>query len=150
MNKSFIKRLTVAAASLACVPMLAGDANDNLKPNSCKGATLCHNYPVIDSSRFHFDFGILAESAYITGTDYASNGNAAGNPIGEVHKPDFNLDVGITAGIGYNFLHDDWMADLRFNWLHSTSKTHTAGSPAGGAAVTILPVSYTHLRAHET
>ncbi len=119
---------TFAAISLA----YAGGQQEDMKPNACKGPTLCNTRPNVDSNDFFFDAGFLLEQARVTGTmfGYLLNNNAAQGASAESavgQRPSFNVDWGLTVAAGRHFQHDDWDLVFSFDWLSSTgnSKTNT-------------------------
>ena len=124
------KGLPVFVASLAVVSA-AFAGQDDMKPNACKGPSLCHTRPNVDSNNFMIDVGFLVEQARLTGTMYgytltgnAQQGDNAQSVVG--NRPKFGLDWGVTVGVGRHFEHDDWDVLVHFDWISSTGKNSTA------------------------
>ena len=126
MNLRLGKLIPMVFASLAFFQIQASD--DGMKPNGCKGTSLCHAYPEIDSNHFHFDIGFLVEQMRITGTDYAMDMDNTYNQLPHAAtsmlRPEFDLEWGITCGFGYHFTHDDWFLAANFDWLRSKGKSN--------------------------
>lgn len=124
------KGLPVLIASLAVTSAMFAGSGD-VKPNNCKGTTLCHTRPDIDSNDFMIDIGFLLEQARVTGTSYMytlGNGASAGadTQVTTGRRPSFNLDWGLTVAVGRHFEHDDWDLKLGFDWINSTGKDSTS------------------------
>jgi hypothetical protein len=129
------------ASLLATSSLFAGAQTDPcccVKPNGCKGVTLCHTQPDIDWNRFRVDVGFILEQARVTGSAYAytATGNtstgAGYNLLPQttvsIQVPKFDLDWGVTVGLGYDFEHDNWYIAGHFDWLQTTGTDNTANS----------------------
>lgn len=124
------KGLPVLIASLA-VTSAAFAGHGEVKPNNCKGPSLCHTRPDIESNELWIDIGFILEQARVTGTMYTytlGDGAAVGADAQSAHgrRPKFNLDWGVTVGAGRHFDHDDWDIKLGFDWISSNGKDHTS------------------------
>ena len=123
------KGLPVLIASLAVTSaMFAG--NGEVKPNNCKGPTLCHTRPDIDSNDLMIDVGFILEQARVTGTQYGytiGGGNTVGGQTQSTsgRRPSYDLDWGVTVGVGRHFDHDDWDLKIGFDWISSNGKDNT-------------------------
>jgi hypothetical protein len=119
-------------ASLAAMNIAFAGEQD-VKPNRCKGPTLCHHNPMNDGSGFFLDIGFLYEQARITGTEYAHTSPTAtpwDPPLvgGDILRPSFGLEWGLILGAGYLFEHDNWVGTLNFNYLNTTANDCNACS----------------------
>lgn len=122
--------LPVLIASFAAMSAMSADSGD-MKPNGCKGPTLCHTRPDIDSNDFLINIGFILEQARLTGTMYGYTLNDNATPSSNAQsasgrRPSFNLDWGVTVGVGRHFAHDDWDLTVDFDWLSSTGKDSTS------------------------
>ena len=120
------KAVPALLASLAAMSMsFAGD--QDVKPNKCKGPSLCHHNPMNDGNGFFLDIGFLYEQARISGTEYAHTvpTNTPWTPPlvgGNVVRPNFKLDWGLILGAGYNFEHDNWVGTVNFNYMNPSAR----------------------------
>ena len=128
--------MVIAAGSLSA---------ESVHPNGCKGPDLCTSNPVIDSCGWSFNVGLIAEQMRITNTDVAfytgtSGEGTAASPSTQrfIKSTQFDLDVGLRIGVGYEFNHDDWRAAAEFEWLHSKG-TFNDKVDSGNFRVTHIP-----------
>jgi len=144
---------TLATTVAMSVGLFAAPAANGMemKPNGCKGPSLCHTRPDIDSRDLFIDIGFILEQVRMTGTEYgyALNGlplsdltDATTTPINTYPqaakglRPNFKLDWGVTVGLGRHFEHDDWDVNVQFDWLSSTGKK----SYDANFSTTLIPV----------
>lgn len=93
----------------------------DIKPNTSKGVSLCHNNPLIEDENLSLKFGFLYQKPFVTGTGYAHTNNTTTTwtppQNGSTLSPQFDLQWGVVFGAGYYFQHDHWVAKLNFNYL---------------------------------
>ncbi len=124
------KGFPVLIASIA-VSAAAFAGTGEMKTNGCKGPSMCHTRPDVDSNDFMIDVGFLLEQARVTGNMYAytlDGGVAAGANTQATNgrRPQFNLDWGLTVAVGRHFEHDDWDLKIHFDWIQTTGKDSTS------------------------
>jgi len=134
MNIKFKFGLPVVLATIALSSAVSAEHGDyDMKPNGCKGVTLCTAYPeCIECHNLHFDIGFLLEEMRVTNTTfgYKTEGQPVLQPSGlaecvqcvEMLRPSFDLDWGLTVSAGYYFDHDEWFLDFNFDWLNGKGK----------------------------
>ncbi len=80
---------------------------------------------------YFFDIGLIAQQVSLTGSSVATINSSKTETLDsadqtvfqdKVYSPNFDLDVGLRVGIGYQVEHDSWMASVVFEWLTSTGK----------------------------
>lgn len=138
MNNKVKMALPFVLASFAMTASAV--AGEHMKPNGCQGPSLCHCYPELDSNNLYLDVGFILEQMRITGTDYAYklNGTYGNLPAdGSMLRPKFKLDWGVTAAIGYHFMHDDWFLRVGFDWLKSIGR----GSEDTNFSQALVPIN---------
>jgi len=142
MSFRIVRGASAMMASLVATSSLfAGPQSDPcccVKPNGCKGVTLCHTQPDIDWNRFRVDIGFILEQARVTGSAFAytATGNSTtGFDYNElpqasvnIQVPEFDLDWGVTAALQYDFEHDNWYARAGFDWLQTTGTNNITNS----------------------
>lgn len=122
-----------------------------IRPNECDGPNLCPLYPELDCSAYmHFDIGFLYEQVRVTGSEFAytvcgdcddSPGAAqpGGGPqvpwSGCAINPEFDMQFGVTVGLGYYACWDDWYFRAQFDWLKSTTCMNYEGDCNRGNTV---------------
>jgi hypothetical protein len=129
MNK---KNTLSSFTFLAGVTLMFGAAGlsaDTIKPNGCKGPTLCDSSPIIDGCGWHIDIGVIVEQMRVSNSAvyYTHGSGSSTNPTWDnpsrydvIKNPNFDLDAGVRVGIGYNATeHDDWNISANFEYLHS-------------------------------
>lgn len=102
---------------------------DTVKPNGCKGPTLCDSRPVIDGCGWHIDIGLIAEQVRISNSAVYSllaPGGSTGeqtfdNPatLSTITSVPFDLQAGLRVGLGYTTENEDWSINSSFEWLSS-------------------------------
>ncbi len=125
MNKLFQKKLCWLAGLLLL--FLAPLYADCVKPNGCKGPSLCTSYPIIEGSGGYLEVGVLAQQMRVSNTDFAfviQNGSVPytdQDPYESVNmlRPRFNVDAGLRVSTGYYFDEDGWVLKGAFEWLWS-------------------------------
>ncbi len=126
VSKKGLPAFVASIAAISCMYAGQDDNNMMMKPNACKGPTMCHTRPNIDSNDFFFDVGFLVEQARLTGTMFAGvlGNNASQGSNAQVIRglrPKFGVNWGVTVSAGRHFDHDDWDFTIDFNWLSSTA-----------------------------
>lgn len=125
-HKSFIG---VVLATLLGIAPLMGATTMSVKPNGCKGPSLCGAAPVIDGCGWHLDIGLLLEQMRVGNANFfyehggltSETGASWNNPFrtDDMCNMTFNIEAGVKAGIGYYSVHDDWEVNASFEWLYS-------------------------------
>jgi hypothetical protein len=108
---------------LAFTPLQA----DCVKPNGCKGPSLCTSYPIIEGSGGYVEAGLLVQQMRVSNTDmayaikYGPTLSTEANPYRSVDmlRPQFSVDAGLRVSSGYYFDGDDWVLKGAFEWLWS-------------------------------
>ncbi len=123
-----IKREKIIGIFGAMLVALGSLSADDIKPNGCKGPSLCTDLPLEESCGFYFNVGLIYEQMRIS--------NAIGgyertqSPVGTSASPDFlfnilnlnfNMEPGFKFGVGYEPGHDDWQVNASFEWLRSSA-----------------------------
>lgn len=141
-----LKKKKIAALFSVMMLALSSLSADTIKPNGCKGPTLCNSFPIYDGCGWHFDIGLIYEQMRISNTDiahtlfYEGSGLDYDNPrydVGMINQT-FNIDPGLRVGLGKYFKHDDWMFNVKFEWLNSLSKTNL---DLDGTSINIVPAA---------
>lgn len=105
-------------------------AEGDIKPNCCIGPSLCSEKPILYNCykgwTCFLEGGFLYEQARITGTQIAysfklTTGADHDKQVSCVIRPNFNLNWGMTFGIGFLFSDDSWFLGARFDKLDLTS-----------------------------
>lgn len=113
-------------AAFAACPVEA-----DIKPNCCVGPTLCTSNPLkekdCDYGYWIAEVGFLWEQVRLTGSQFGYSQLIEIVPPAVVVtetllRPSFDLDWGVTAGLGWYLLEDQWMIKACFDWLESTAK----------------------------
>ena len=102
--------------------------NSNVKPNGCKGISLCHAYKTQEETGLNFYGGVLVAKAHVSGTLYSHR--ADGLPYetdhaAQVLRPRFKLSPGFQVGLGYIGLHECWSVDIHASYWRSSLKKDT-------------------------
>lgn len=119
--------LSIMLASVALSSAAYADMGDfDVKPNGCKGVTLCPAYAdCIECHNMHLDIGFLLEQMRITNTTfgYVTESSPCNLPacVGFL-RPNFRLDWGLTASAGYYLDRDGWFIEATFDWLRSRGR----------------------------
>ena len=100
---------------------------DDIKPNGCKGPSLCTDLPLEESCGFYFNVGLIYEQMSISDTTVAfievtgpNSGTAASPSIDHtLLNLNFGMEPGFRFGVGYEHGHDDWQVNTSFEWLRS-------------------------------
>lgn len=125
-NKNF--GLPIMLASIALNGAAFADSGDfDLKPNGCRGVTLCTAYAdCIECHNMHLDIGFLLEEMRITNTTFGyliENSPCSLPACATLLRPNFKLNCGITASAGYYFDRDGWFLEANFDWLSSRTRS---------------------------
>ncbi len=124
---------------------------DCVKPNGCKGPSLCTSYPIIEGSGGYLEAGLLVQQMRVSNTDvayviqYGPTPSTEENPYTSVNmlRPGFNVDAGLRVSVGYYFDADDWVLKGAFEWLWSRG---VLGFKSGGRHVeTVRPTHIPHV-----
>ena len=117
---------------------------DTIKPNGCKGPTLCDSSPIIEGCGWHIDIGVIIEqmrisnsAMYYSHADGSSTAPTWDNPtrIDRVVNTDFDMDAGIRVGVGYNAAeHDDWNVNVDFEWISGIGSASSSSSGVSSQA----------------
>lgn len=119
--------LPMILASVALSGAAFADSGDfDVKPNGCKGVTLCTAYAdCIECRNMHLDIGFLYEQFRLTNTTFGyliENSPCTLPACVEMLRPSFKLDWGLTASAGYYFENDGWFLDFHFDWIAGRGK----------------------------
>lgn len=103
---------------------------DDMKPNGCKGVSLCGTYPDLDCWGMEFDIGFILEQMRVSGTDFGYLEESAvynGLPqVARLLRPEFKLSWGLDATAAYFTDRDEWLVRLHFDWLQSAGTKKVA------------------------
>lgn len=114
------------------LPALPCTAEADIKPNCCIGPTLCGAGPKIDNCydnlAWDLEIDFILEQARLTGTQTAYSFTEEGfTRFSRILRPSFDLEWGVTAGVGWLFSEDNWFLGARFDWLESTATSFKTG-----------------------
>lgn len=145
MKFNLLKKLPVAIATLAALPAFgAMDTESRISAletemKEVRGETAMGTYgamsatarPEVGGVGVYLLIDALYWRARMGGTEYVttSNNNYNIQPIpqtGSLKQVDFGWDWGIRAGIGYNFDHDGWDANLVYTYFRTNSSDSTS------------------------
>lgn len=127
---------TLAALSLMTLSLSslsAADMDTHLKPNGCKGPTLCTSSPIIDGCGYYIEAGLLYEQMYFSHGDATIREVNVGGVADDFTPPaahyhsclmryPFSLDPGLRVAIAKHLEHDDWTVKAAFEWLYSSAR----------------------------
>ncbi|PCI77185.1 hypothetical protein COB21_03360 [Candidatus Aerophobetes bacterium] len=153
MNFSTVKRISLAAFSLAALSSVALSADSRVDTldrqmkevgtGNAKGTfgarTAPERYEVNDGSHWFVGFDVLYWKSNFSNNDYVqgSTDPAAGLPnVGEVYNIGYDWDWGVKARLGYQFDHDNWDTSIRYNWFSSSA----GNSQSAGLGQSLLPL----------
>ncbi len=101
---------------------------DDIKPNGCKGETLCTELPLNENCGFYFNVGLIYQQMRVSNTMSAYDkvvgptlGGSASDPTNtyNMYNLAFDMEPGLRFGVGYEHGHDDWQVNASFEWLRS-------------------------------
>lgn len=129
--KLFLKETFLLLSSLLIMSESYGanKAEMERKPNGCQGVSLCHSYPRVDNNNVFISAGFLLEQMRVSGTEIGFTENIAYGSLPKSVKllrPEMKINWGVTAALGYHFVHDNWFFRSRFDWLSGTGKKSTS------------------------
>ena len=128
--------MTLSLTALSAADEQYVEAKMSKKPNGCTGPTLCATNAMLRNNacdaNWKFQIGLIYEQArfaemhpgtsfvpsniYDTADDWS---NVTMRPI----EATFDYDVGLLVSLGYFMDHDNWYAQVHFDWLNSKKKT---------------------------
>ena len=124
-----LKREKIVGIFGAMLVALGSLSAEDVKPNGCKGVTLCTNMPINENCGFYFNVGLIYEQMRVSNTMSAyeqvpgpTSGGTAWDPTNDynMYNLTFGMEPGFRFGVGYEHGHDDWQANASFEWLRST------------------------------
>lgn len=154
MNGNFLKRVPVTFVALAASvsAFAASDTDSRLQQLEQQmkqvrtetaagtyGARTASARPEVDGAGAYFMIDALVWKANVGGSEYSYTdaSSIAAYPLsGSFKDTDFGWDWGLKVGLGYNFEHDNWEADLLFTYFSSSE----SNSVASGATGSIIPL----------
>ncbi len=106
------------------------------KPNGCTGPTLCSTNAMLKNNacdaNWKVQIGLIYEqarfaqmhpgTAYVPSNIYDTSADWADVSVKPIEAT-FDYDVGLLVGLGYYMDHDNWYAEVHFDWLNSKKKT---------------------------
>ncbi len=123
-----LKKEKIAGIFGAMLVALSFLSAEDVKPNGCKGPSLCTDLPLEESCGFYFNVGLIYEQMRISNTTVAFEHTKSS--VGTVSSPirlnnmlnlNFGMEPGFKFGVGYEHGHDDWQANASFEWLRSSA-----------------------------
>ncbi len=124
-----LKREKIAGILGAMLVALSPLSAEDVKPNGCKGITLCTDMPLNENCGFYFNVGLIYEQMRVSNTMIAYEhilgpedpDGVAWNPTNTYNMVNlaFGMEPGFKFEVGYEHGHDDWQANASFEWLRS-------------------------------
>ena len=124
-----LKREKIVGIFGAMLVALGSLSAEDIKPNGCKGVTLCTDMPLNENCGFYFNVGLIYEQMRVSNTMTAYEQVSGSTTDATAWAPTngynmynlaFDMEPGFKFGVGYENGHDDWQANASFEWLRST------------------------------
>lgn len=154
MSGNFLKRVPVTFVALATAvsAFALSDTDSRLQQleqqmkqvrtetaSGTYGARTASARPEVDGAGVFFMVDALLWKANVGGSEYCYTDSSpvAAYPLsGSIKDVDFGWDWGVKVGLGYNFEHDNWEADLLFTYFSSSEGNHVNS----GTASSLVPL----------
>ncbi len=124
-----LKREKIAAIAGTLLVALSPLSAEDIKPNGCKGVTLCTDMPLNENYGFYFNVGLIYEQMrvsnsmiayeHILGPSYPEGTASDPTNTYNMYNLAFGMEPGFKFGVGYEHGHDAWQVNASFEWLTS-------------------------------